>query len=55
MRSIDLYSAIRAVDDDILERSETATYERKKKNGWLKWGGSGGVFVLVYNRNARHT
>ena len=37
MRSIDLYTAVRAVDDDILERSENAAY-RQKKNGWLKWG-----------------
>lgn len=37
MRSIDLYTAVRAVDDDILERSETAVYGQKK-NGWLKWG-----------------
>ena len=37
MRSIDLYTAMRVVDDDILERSENAAY-RQKKNGWLKWG-----------------
>ena len=37
MRSIDLYTAVRAVDDNILERSENAAY-RQKKNGWLKWG-----------------
>ena len=48
MRSIDLYTAIRAVDDDILERSEDAACERKKKSGWLKWGGSG-LFVC-YNQ-----
>jgi len=29
MRSIDLYTAIRAVDDDILERSENAAYRQK--------------------------
>ena len=29
MRSIDLYTAVRAVDDDILERSETAAYNHK--------------------------
>lgn len=31
MRSIDLYSAIRAVDDDILERSENAGYNRSSR------------------------
>ena len=49
MRSIDLYTAIRAVDDDILERSEDAACERKKKSGWLKWGGGSGLFVC-YNQ-----
>ena len=29
MRSIDLYTAIRAVDDDVLERSETAVVSLK--------------------------
>lgn len=29
MRSIDLYTAIQAMDDDILERSETATYRQR--------------------------
>lgn len=37
MRSIELYAAFHAIDDDILERSETATGGRKK-SGWLKWG-----------------
>ena len=37
MRSIDLYNAFHAVDDDILERSEAAIGGRKK-NRWLKWG-----------------
>ena len=37
MRTIDLYHAFHAVDDDILERSEAAI-GRRKKNGWLKWG-----------------
>ncbi len=31
MRSIDLYTAVRAVDDDILERSETAAYNHKNR------------------------
>lgn len=47
MKSIDLYSAIRAVDDDILERSETATCEHKKKNGWLKWGAMAACLCLI--------
>ena len=47
MRSIDLYTAIRAVDDDILERSETASCERKKKSGWLKWGAVAACFGLI--------
>lgn len=47
MRSIDLYSAIRAVDDDILERSEAATCKHKKKNGWLKWGTLAACLCLV--------
>lgn len=37
MRTIDLYNAFHAVDDDILERSEAAI-GGQKKNGWLKWG-----------------
>ncbi|RAZ49493.1 hypothetical protein DK853_47040, partial [Klebsiella oxytoca] len=47
MRSIDLYTAIRAVDDDILERSEDAACERKKKSGWLKWGAMAACFGLI--------
>ena len=47
MRSIDLYSAIRAVDDDILERSETTACKRNKKNGWLKWGAMAACFGLI--------
>jgi len=46
MRSIDLYTAIRAVDDDILERSETASYGQKK-NGWLKCGALAACFGLI--------
>ena len=45
MRSIDLYTAVRAVDDDILERSETAVYGQKK-NGWLKWGAMAACICL---------
>lgn len=37
MRTINLYNAFHAVDDDILERSEAAI-GGQKKNGWLKWG-----------------
>lgn len=48
MRSIDLYTAIRAVDDDILERSETAACKRKKKSGWLKWGVVAACFGLIF-------
>lgn len=47
MKTIDLYNAFRAVDDDILERSETASYERKKKSGWLKWGAMAACFSLI--------
>ena len=46
MRSLDLYTAMRAVDDDILERSETASYGQKK-NGWLTWGAIAACFGLI--------
>ena len=46
MKTIDLYNAFRAVDDDILERSETAACGRKK-NGWLKWGMMAACFGLI--------
>ncbi len=46
MRSLDLYTAMRAVDDDILERSETASYGQKK-NGWLTWGAIAACFGLL--------
>ena len=46
MRNIDLYNAIQAVDDDILERSETAAGGRKK-SGWLKWGVMAACFGLI--------
>ena len=39
MRSIDLYTAVRAVDDDILERSETAAYNHKNRESkTIKFG-----------------
>lgn len=46
MKTIDLYNAFRAVDDDILERSETAACGRKK-NGWLKWGAMAACLGLI--------
>ena len=46
MRTIDLYHAFHAVDDDILERSEAAI-GRRKKNGWLKWGVAAACLCLV--------
>lgn len=47
MKTIDLYNAFRAVDDDILERSETAACGRKK-NGWLKWGSMAACLCLIF-------
>ena len=46
MRSIDLYTAVRALDDDILERSETAFYGQKE-TGWLKWGAMAACVGLI--------
>lgn len=46
MKTIDLYNAFRAVDDDILERSEAAI-GGQKKNGWLKWGAMAACLCLV--------
>lgn len=46
MRTIDLYHAFHAVDDDILERSE-ATIGRRKKNGWLKWCAMAACLCLI--------
>ena len=46
MRSIDLYTAVRALDDDILERSETAFYGQKE-TGWLKWGAMAACVSLI--------
>ena len=50
MRSLDLYTAMRAVDDDILERSETASYGQKK-NGWLTWGAIAACFGHHHDGN----
>lgn len=49
MRTIDLYNAFHAVDDDILERSEAAI-GGQKKNGWLKWGGLAACLSIVVIR-----
>jgi len=46
MRSIELYSAFHAIDDDILERSETAA-DGRKKSGWLRWGVMAACLCLV--------
>ena len=46
MRSIDLYTAVRALDDGILERSETAFYGQKE-TGWLKWGAMAACVGLI--------
>ena len=46
MRSIELYSAFHAIDDDILERSETAAGVRKK-SGWLKWGAVAACLCVI--------
>ena len=46
MNRKDLYNGINEVDDDILERSETA-YRSKKKPVWLKWGAIAACLCLV--------
>lgn len=46
MRSIELYTAFHAIDDDILERSETAAGVRKK-SGWLKWGAVAACLCVI--------
>ena len=46
MRSIDLYTSVRAVNNDILERSETAFYGQKE-TGWLKWGAMAACVSLI--------
>ena len=46
MNRKDLYHGFNEVDDDILERSETAS-QRKKKPVWLKWGAIAACLCLV--------
>lgn len=46
MNRKDLYNAINEVDDDILERSESAS-RSKKKPVWLKWGAIAACLCLV--------
>lgn len=46
MNRKDLYSGFNEVDDDILERSETAS-RSKKKPVWLKWGALAACLCLV--------
>jgi hypothetical protein len=47
MRSIELYNAFQAVDDDILERSEAAAHGGKKKGEWLKWSAMAACLGLI--------
>ena len=46
MNRNDLYHSFSAIDDDILERSETARHS-KKKTTWLKWGTIAACLCLV--------
>lgn len=46
MNRKDLYNGFNEVDDDILERSETAS-KSKKKPMWLKWGAIAACLCLV--------
>ena len=46
MNRKDLYNGFNEVDDDILERSETAS-KSKKKPTWLKWGAIAACLCLV--------
>ena len=46
MNRKDLYNGFNEVDDDILERSETA-FRSKKKPVWLKWGAIAACLCLV--------
>ena len=46
MNRKDLYNAVNEVDDDILERSESAS-RSKKKPVWLKWGAVAACLCLV--------
>jgi len=42
----DLYNGFNEVDDDILERSETASRKRMK-TGWIKWGAIAACLAVV--------
>ena len=46
MRSIDLYTAMRVVDDDILERSEVPTALRRPL-AYRKWPAVAACLVLI--------
>lgn len=46
MNRKDLYNSFHEVDDDILERSETATQSRKKP-AWLKWSAMAACLCLL--------
>ena len=46
MNRKDLYKCFSEVDDDILERSETASHS-KKRPAWLKWGAIAACLCLV--------
>ena len=53
MNRKDLYNGFNEVDDDILERSETAS-KSKKKPMWLKWGAiAAAAVVLVLKRKKK--
>ena len=46
MNRKDLYNAVNEVDDEVLERSETAS-RNKKKPVWLKWGAIAACLCLI--------
>ena len=46
MNRKDLYNGFSEVDDDILERSETATNSRKRL-AWMKWGAIAACLALA--------
>ena len=46
MNRKDLYNGFNAVDDDILERSET-TAKKSKRPAWVKWGAMAACLCLV--------
>ncbi len=48
MNKNDLFRAFDNVDDDILERSEAACYDCKKKNRWMKLGGLAACLGLIF-------